>query len=184
LGFNGCVAVWGLQKICVLREAMTLSVRCKPAFLAVSVVIFLIVVNPFCAFALTEADARSAIVAAENRIADCYRAAADAEKAGANITGLLSTLNEAGELLAKANLAYTMGDFVSAHDSAVQSQAKLDGFVPEADALRESAMKAGYSDFMVNVLGSIVGTVVVICGGFFVWVLLKRRYEKTGSVIA
>jgi hypothetical protein len=162
---------------------MMLSIRCKRAFLAVSVLIFLIVVNPFCAFALTEADAESAIVAAENRIADCYRTALDAEKAGANVTSLLSTLNEAGELLSKANLVYSMGDFDSAHDFAVQSQEKLNGFDVKTGALKESAMHARYWDFMVNVLGSIVGTVVVVCGGFVVWVLLKRRYEKTEGVV-
>jgi hypothetical protein len=164
-----------LQKICVLCEAMMLSTRCKRAFLAVSVLIFLTVVNPFCAFALTEDDARSAIVAAENKITDCYRAAVDAEKAGANITGLLSTLNEAGGLLSNATLAYSMGDFDSANDSAVRSQARLDGFVAEADALRESAVKASYWDFMVNVLGSIVGTVVVVCSGFALWFFFKKR---------
>jgi hypothetical protein len=159
----------------MLCEAIMLSTRCKRAFLAVSVLIFLIVANPFCAFALTEDDARSAVVAAENRIADCYRAVADAEKAGANITGLLNTLNEAGELLSNATLAYSMGDFDSANDSAVRSQAKLDGFVAEVDALRESALKARYWDFTVYVLGSVVGTVVVVGSGFVVWFFFKKR---------
>jgi hypothetical protein len=59
----------------------------------------------------------------------------------------------------------------------------LDGFVAEADALKESATKASYWGFMVNVLGSIIGTVVVVCGGLVVWVLLKRRHEKTGGVV-
>jgi hypothetical protein len=167
----------------VLCEAMMLSSRRRRAFVAVSVLIFLIAVNPFRAFAITEDDAGSAIAAAQNRITDCYRAAADAEKAGAVVTGLLSTLNDAGELLSNATLAYGMDDFDSANDSAVRSQAKLDGFVAEADALKESATKASYWNFMVNVLGSIIGTVVVICGSLVVWVLLKRRYEKTGGVV-
>jgi hypothetical protein len=160
--------------MCAWCEEMMLSRR-KRTFLAVSVLIFLIMVNPFRVFALTEADAWSAIVAAQNRIADCYRVAADAEKAGANVTGLLNTLDEAGALLSKATLAYSVGDFDSAHDSAVRSQAKLDGFLAEADALRESAVKAGYWDFVVNVLGSVVGTVVVVCGGFAVWFFSKKR---------
>ena len=133
--------------------------------------------TPFCAFAVDEADAGAAIAVAEDRIVVCYRAVADADEAGANVTGLLLTTNEAGDLLSRAKLAYKMGDFDSAVGFAVQSQEMLEGVDVEAGVLRENALQQGYWDFMIYVVGSIVGAVVVVCGGFVVWFLLKRRYE-------
>jgi len=141
--------------------------------------IFSTVGAPFWVFAFTEADARLAIVAAENEVVDCYTAVSETEKAGANVTGLLSILNEAGKLLSKANLAYSIGDFDSAWDFAVSSQEKLDGFLAEADGLRRAAMHERYLDFMVNIAGSIVGAISIICGSFAVWFFLKQR-EETG----
>jgi len=162
----------------MMCETMTFGIRCTLVFLAVLMLAFFTMSAPFCVFASTEADARSAIVAAENEVVDCYRAVLDAEKTGANVTDLTSTLNEAGGLLSKANLAYSMDNFTSARNFALQSQAKLNGFVAEADALKETAMQERYWDFMVNVVGSAVGAVAVVVGGFAVWNFLKRKYDR------
>jgi len=159
------------------------SIRCNLVFLMASMLTFSAVIAPFCVFAVDEIDAGSAIAVAEERIAVCYQAVADADEAGANVTALLAILNEAGLLLSSANLAYKLGDFDSAFNLSLLSQEMLDGFVAEAGVLRENAMQQGYWDFMVNVVGSIVGAAVVVCGGFVVWFLLKRRYEKTGRVV-
>lgn len=131
----------------------------------------------------SKSDAKSAIVAAEERIVVCYQAVAEADKAGANVTALLAVMNEAGWFLSKAKLAYKMGDFDLAGNFAVQSQERLSGFVEGADSLRGTAIQQRYWDFMVNVVGSIIGTVAVVGGSFFVWFLLKRRYGKAGSVV-
>jgi len=159
------------------------SFRCALAFVAALVLTFFMVDVPFCVFAVGEAEAGSAVAAAEARVVVCYRAAADADEAGANVTGLLVVLDEAGALLSKADLAYESGDFDSAFDYAVQSREKLDGFVDEADVLRGTAVQGRYWDFMVNVLGSVVGAVVVVCGAYVVWVVLKRRYQRTGRAV-
>ena len=159
------------------------SFRCALAFVAALVLTFFMVDVPFCVFAVGEAEAGSAVAAAEGRVVVCYRAAADADEAGANVTGLLVVLDEAGALLSKADLAYESGDFDSAFDYAVQSREKLDGFVDKADVLREAAVQGRYWDFMVNVLGSVVGAVVVVCGAYVVWVVLKRRYQRTGRAV-
>jgi len=137
---------------------------------------------PFCVFAIDETDVRSAIATAEERIVVCYRAVADADKAGANTTALLAALNEAGELLSRANLAYKE-NLTRARLFALRSQEKLSGVVVEADDQKEAAMQERYWDFMVNVVGSIVGTVVVVCGGFVVWFFLKRKYGKAGRMV-
>lgn len=162
----------------MVRKMLMRNIRCWLVFLAALVLTFSAVSAPFCAFAVGEADAGSAIAVAEEKIVVCYRAVADADEAGANVTGLLLTINEAGDLLSRAKLAYKIGDFDSAVDFAVQSQEKLNGLETEASVLRENAMQQGYWDFMVYVVGSVVGAIVVVCGGFVVWFLLKRKYEK------
>jgi uncharacterized Tic20 family protein len=164
-------------------ETMVLNVGCRLAFLMVLVLAFSGVASPLCVFAFSRDDALSAIADAEDEVIQCYGALSDADEAGANVTDLSSILMEAGELLSKANLAYGVGDFDSAVDFAVQSGEKLDGFAVEADLLRKAAAEERYWDFMINFVGSIVGTAVVICGGFLVWVFLKRKYEDTGVVV-
>lgn len=158
---------------------MILSFRCKLISVVVSMLAFFALSASGYVFGFTEADARSAIVAAENRVVDCYTAVLDAEEAGANVTGLLRVLNEAGELLSWAKLTYSAGDFDSALDFAVRSQEKLNGIVAETDLLRKTAAQQRYWDFMFNVAGSFVGTGLVVCGGFVVWFLLKRKYDET-----
>jgi hypothetical protein len=162
---------------------MMWNIRCWLVFLAALMLTFSAVSAPSCVLAVDKTDAGSAIADAEGRIVLCYQAVADADRAGANVTDLLAVLNESGLLLSRANLAYKTGDFDSAFNFSLLSQERLDGFVVEADVLREAAVQQCYWDFMVNVVGSIVGAVVVVCGGFAVWFLLKRRYGKVGSVV-
>jgi len=127
-----------------------------------------------------ENEAATKIGEAENILNSAYEAVLETEKAGANITGLLGNLTEATELLSKAKSVLSTNES-AAIEFANQSQAKLDGFLAKADAFKADATQQRYWDFMVNVVGSIAGTVVVICGSFVVWAVLKRKYEKTGS---
>jgi len=123
----------------------------------------------------TELEARLAIADAERIIIVCYEAVSDTDKAGANVSTLLIVLNEAGESLSKAKLAYETEDFDNATRDGLAAQRKLEGFVAEADALRGIALQEHYWDFMVNIVGSIVGTIAVICGSFVVWVILRKK---------
>jgi hypothetical protein len=130
-------------------------------------------------YASSESDASSAIVQADQRIEVCYSVAADAENAGANVTGLLSVLDDAGLLLSKAKLAFQNGDFDSAYSLAVQSNSTLIGFESLAGSLKNTAEQQARVDFWVDFVGSAVGTFAVIFGGVLLWFYLKRRYEKS-----
>jgi cobalamin biosynthesis Mg chelatase CobN len=123
-----------------------------------------------------QSDAATAISSAQNTILPCYDAAKAAEAAGANITSLTNTLNEAGSLLSQAQLAYSQGDFDAATNYAAQSQNKLNGFVSQADNLKQAAAQRESRDYLVNFVGSIVGAVAVVVAGFVIWFFLKRRY--------
>ncbi|MDH5482935.1 MAG: hypothetical protein OEY22_08675 [Candidatus Bathyarchaeota archaeon] len=132
--------------------------------------------------AASEEEALSKISEAENAVRSAYDAVLKAEEAGANVAFLLNGLNEAGMLLWKAHMAYDMGDFDSAFNLANLSKTELDGFVSEASILAETGAQQSYMDFMLNVVGSLVGAVAVVCGGFVFWFFLKRKYEKPGGV--
>jgi len=126
-----------------------------------------------------QAGAASAIASAKNTIVTCYSAVKDAEAAGANITVLVGTLNEAGLLLSQAEFAYDASDFDTAFNLASQSQNTLANLAGEANILRDTATQQQNQDFLINVAGSIIGAFLVIVAGFVVWFLLKRKYKTT-----
>lgn len=128
-----------------------------------------------------QGDAAAAISSAKSTILSCYQAAKNAETAGANITALTVTLNEAGSLLSQAELAYSTGDFGAATSLAVQSQNKLSNFVGKANSLRETAVQRESRDFLVNVVGSVAGAFVVVGVGVGTWVFLKKRFGTVGA---
>jgi hypothetical protein len=133
-------------------------------------------------FGASESDAVAAIAVAEEKIIVCYQAVAEADSVGADVTALLNVLDEAGQLLSKAELSYDVGNFDSAVDFATQSQDGLDGFFVEAKALTEKAVQERYWDMLITFGGSIVGTILVIFGSFVCWRFLKRRYGGGDAV--
>lgn len=128
----------------------------------------------------SEADAVTAMSSAKNVIVNCFNAAKQAEAAGANITTLTNTLNQAGSLLSQAEFAYGMGDFDAALNIAIRSENSLSGFITEASTLQETAMRQLNQDFLVNVAGSIIGTFAIIISGFIVWRFVKKKYVIIG----
>jgi len=145
--------------------------------------LFLVTVPCSNAVAIGQSQAVSALDDAESAVVSAYQAVLKADEVGANVSGLLFQLNEAGELLTRAHVAYGLADFDSALELADLCQERLIGFVADADAVTEAAVRERSFDFLVNVIGSIVGSVGVVCGGLFVWFYLDRRYGKTGGQV-
>jgi len=123
-----------------------------------------------------QSGAAAAISDAQSQIVVCYEAAKEAEAAGANVTGLADVLNDAGVLLSDAEAAFSRGDFDLAQSLAVESSVGLEGFVSDADALRDAAVQAENFDFWLNVVGSMLGVFVVIGVGVAVWFWGKKHY--------
>lgn len=128
-----------------------------------------------CVLGSTKDDARASIAAANNIISVCYDGAAEAGAAGANVSTLLSKLFEAGNLLSKAERAYTEDRFDSAFDYANESQAMLNDFAAEAKSLEQKAAYDSYVDPMLTIGGSIVGAVAIVCCSFAVWCFFKKK---------
>jgi hypothetical protein len=138
-------------------------------------------------FAATEDDAKSAVNSAQQQLTACYQVFADADKAGAShanntaLARLQNVLNNASVFLSRADLAFRSGGYDNAQNFASLCQQNLSGFVDTANSLKQSAEQYAFWDFMVNVVGSSVGAVAVVVGGFAVWVFLKRKYPSSGS---
>lgn len=144
--------------------------------------ILLFVISTFLPSARADqTDAAAAIASAKEQILTCYQAAKDAEGAGANITALVAVLNDAGTLLSRADFAYSISDFDTARNLAVQSQSTLDNFVSEANTLKETATQQRNNDFLINVVGSLVGAFAVVGAGVATWIFLRRKYETAGA---
>ncbi len=141
-------------------------------------------VFPFFAFevsASSEDAAASAVGQAEEVLASAYEAVLGAEQARAEVTGLLASLNEAGELLAKAQVAFKLGDFDEAAVSAGLCSEICEGVRVEADELRGEAYGSRVMDSWSTMTGSLVGVVAVVFGSFWGWRVFKRRYVRRVS---
>jgi hypothetical protein len=125
--------------------------------------------------------AANAISTARIQFVNCYNVARKAEAAGANITTLTVTINEAGWLLSQAEFAFSNGDFKGAQDYAVQSQGKLADFVSEANALLIVATARRNQDFLIDVVGSTGGTFAFLAGSFGFWSFLKKKHKSDGE---
>jgi hypothetical protein len=156
-------------------------INLKMFLVVLSLCIFLLLSLTRVCVAHSENEAVAEITEAENTLITAYEAVLEAEKAGANITDLLGNLTEAGDLLSEAKSALSANES-AAVDLAVESQAKLNGFLAKVDALRAAAAQQRYWDFMVNVVGSIIGSLAVIGGGIVAWNVLNRKYKtESGS---
>jgi hypothetical protein len=134
--------------------------------------------------ATSQSQAVSALHDAEGAVVSAYVAVSKADAAGGNVSDLLVRLNVAGEVLTRAHIAYDVGDYDSALELSVLCQEKLNGFVADADALTGVAARNSSLNFMVNVIGSIAGSVGLVCLSFAAWVYLNRRYGKAGSGVS
>jgi hypothetical protein len=145
-----------------------------------SLVLFLIVGISFSSFvAAQQTDSSKAISDAQSRLVTCFSAAKTAEAEGANVSSLTYTLNTAEVLLSNAQYAYSIGNFTNAQRLAVESQNSLSGFESEATSLTLTAKQDSNMQFLVNVVGSVGGTIAVLVGSLIVWILVKKKYNDS-----
>ena len=121
-------------------------------------------------------EAAAAITSAKQQLIASYHSAKTAEAAGANISSLTVFLDDAGDLLSRSELAYSQGNFADAQSLASQCAQTLSGLASTADVLRGEAEQRRSYDFWVNIVGSAVGTLVVLIAGVVVWLVVKRRH--------
>jgi hypothetical protein len=126
--------------------------------------------------AFAQGEAAGAIASAKQQLIVSYHSAKTAEAAGANTSSLTAVLNDAGDLLSRSELAYSQGNFADAQSLASQCAQTLSGLASTADVLRGEAEQRRSYDFWVNIVGSAVGTLIVLVTGVGVWLVVKRRH--------
>lgn len=127
---------------------------------------------------VSESEASSVLTNSEVTVDSAYQAVLRAEEAGANVSGLLVQLNDAGELLAKAKVAYRLGDFDEVVRSASLCSEIGENVKNEADELRGEAYGLKVTGFWLTLTGSLVAVVAVGFGSFWGWHFFKKRYYK------
>ena len=149
-----------------------------------SKLLVLLIVLVFSAFIFTteilasnsEDIATASIEGAENALVSAYQAVLQAEEAGANVSGLLAQLNDAGEFLAEAQVAFRLEDFDNAIGSADQCKDVGIDVENEAYELKNSAWHENIQRLWLTIMGSVLGVIVIVSGSFWAWRFLKRRY--------
>ena len=143
--------------------------------LAVSAVVCLVFSVPL-GLAVGAEEASVAVADADTALRGAFRAVLDAESAGANVSGLMGRLNEAGVALTGARVALAAGNYSDAVGGAGECKGLADIVVLEAGVLKNDAA-AQASLWWVTVLLSVVGSVVFVVTLFLVWRRFKRYYS-------
>ncbi len=131
--------------------------------------------------AVDEADSALGLADAEEALVSAYNAVLEAEDAGANVSGLLVRLNVGGEYLAEAYVWYRLGAYENASRLTGLCHEAVGDVRSEAVGLKDEAVRLGDADFVMRLVGSVVGVVIVVILGFVVWRAFRRRYNKQVS---
>jgi hypothetical protein len=129
----------------------------------------------YCTFCYADSgEASSAIEDADNALKQAFVAVCDAERAGVNVSGLVGRLNEAGKLLAEAEIAYRIGDWDGAISKAdacigIANEVFVDALVCLEDA------RIGLSH---TVMFSLTSALVFVALSVLAWILFKVFYSR------
>jgi len=148
--------------------------------LLIASLIFSASMFPLLAFkvsASSEDVAASAISEAEGAMEWAYEAVLEAEQAGADVSGLLAKLNEAGEYLAAAQMSFRLKDFNETVRFADLSKAVGEVAEMEAYVLTDWASSEGEQRIWFTATGSAIGIMLVVSGSFWLWIFLKKRVQ-------
>jgi len=118
----------------------------------------------------------SRLQSANTAINGAFNAILGAEKAGANVTGLMVQLNVAADDLAQAENFYRIGDTNAA---AAQSDKVLpiaQEVTTAAQAAKQNALVSGQYDFWLTIAFSVIGTLLLVLVLLRVWRRFKRGY--------
>jgi len=150
----------------------------------VSLVVFISVFPIFVSGALAsngEDAAASAVERAEGVVVSAYQDVLEAERAGANVSGLLAQLNDAAGILVQARISYMAGDSNETVRFADLCSEVGENVRKDAHRLRDLAVKEADERFLWTMIGSIVSVSAIVCATFIGWLAFKRRFHERTS---
>jgi hypothetical protein len=115
---------------------------------------------------------------ADTAVREAFQAVLKDEQAGANVSGLLTTLNEAGSLLAQAETAYRNGDSSGYVAYANNAFTKAESALAEASSLLDSSRADAANTLLYTIVFSVSGALAFLAGLFLVWSRFKKRRVK------
>lgn len=148
-------------------------------FLVVTLLIFFTVNSCFCneylVLAQTDQTA-SKLQAAKSAIRQAFNAVLDAEKAGGNVTELVSRLNSAGQLLAEAENVQRRGGTANVALNAESARQIADHVNDDSIKLLNIRFVESQNNFWLTITFSIFGTVAFVLVLWIVWKRFKWRF--------
>jgi hypothetical protein len=159
-------------------------VRCRFS----SIILPVILILSICFLGLNTAIAQtnqadSKLQSANNSVNQAFNAVLDAQKAGANVTDLLSQLNTAANILAQAENSYRARDINGAIAKANSLLPITQEITNDAQVLKQSAIVNTQNNFWSTIIFSVVITVVFVLVLFFIWRWFKRNYMNRLSEV-
>ena len=119
--------------------------------------------------------------AANTAVDQAFSAVLDAQRAGANVTDLLSQLNYADIVLASAQNSYRKGDLMGTGNQADQVVLIAEQVTSLAQSAQRTALVSGENAFLTTIALAVVGSFVLVLVLFLVWRKFKRYYVKNLS---
>jgi predicted amino acid dehydrogenase len=133
-------------------------------------------------FACAQTDqTESKLQAASTAVNQAFNAVSDAEKAGANVTGLLAQLNVVAGDLAQAKNSYRTGDSNAALAQATIVLAVAQEVTSSAQDAKQSALVSGQNGLWLTLVFTVIAGLVFVLVLFWVWRWFKRRYIESLS---
>jgi hypothetical protein len=123
-------------------------------------------------------EASSSVGEADVAVRRAFNATLDAERAGANVSGLIVRLNEAGGILTEAEMALGNGNSSEAAGKAVQCIGIAESVKSDADVLKASALDEAQTVFWASLTFSVVGIAVFVVVLVLVWRWFKGGYVR------
>jgi CHASE3 domain sensor protein len=120
--------------------------------------------------------APSKLQAANTAVEQAFNSVVDAEKAGANVTDLLTRLNVAEGILAQAENSYRVGDSANASVQAESVLPIAQQVNASAHEAKQNAIVSGQNAYWSAIAFAIIGSLVFVLVLFVFWRWFKRRY--------
>jgi hypothetical protein len=144
----------------------------------VSVVLFVLLASACLTAPVLAQDASISIDSANNSINQAYSDVLKAEKAGGDVSNMLSHLNNAANLLSEAQNAYRAGDTSQVNAKTAQAENIAIQVQSQAATLAKSSAIESQNVFMLTLAFSVIGAILVFAGFFFGWRYFKKVYIK------
>jgi hypothetical protein len=123
-------------------------------------------------------EASPSVAEADAAVQQAFNATLNAERAGANVSGLIFRLNEAGGILGEAEIALEYGNSTEAASKADECIGIAESVSSDADILKTSAPNEAKAAFQASLVFSLAGAAVFVLVLVVVWSWFRSRYVR------